>query len=59
MFVISGIGGVPVEKFTRDPLIFGCFYQEEGDRGRVWGLDGNFDKDILVLVRGSPRGSCK
>ena len=59
MLVIYGIGGVPVENFTRDPLIFGCLYQEEGDRRRVWGLDGNFDKGILVLVRGSPRGSYK
>ena len=38
-FVIYGEkGGGQVEIFTRDPLIFGCFYQEDGSQVRVWGV---------------------
>ena len=36
VFVLSGEReGVHVEIFARDTLVFGRFYQEVGDRGRV------------------------
>ena len=44
-----GRGGGQVEYFSRYPLVFGGFYEEVWDQGRVWGLSGNFDKDLLVL----------
>ena len=60
VFVLSKErGGGQVENFAWDPLILGRFYQEEGDRGRVWGLAENFDKDLLVLGHGSSGHSCK
>ena len=42
------VGG-QVEYFSRYPLVFGGFYEEVWDQGRVWELSGNFDKDLLVL----------
>ena len=57
--VLSGEKEGHVEIFAKDLLVFGVFFQEVGDQGRVWGLVENFDKDLLVFGRGSLSCLCK
>ena len=56
---VQGEGGVRFKILPRIPLFLGRFLQEMRDKGSVWGLADNFDKDLLVFGCGSLLGLCK